>query len=388
MTGIPTRFSRASCFSALLLLAHPAHGAWTLVTSPNGEGRISALNAVAATSTNDIWAVGLTTPADSGAPQTLIEHWDGLSWSIVPSPNRPGRDAQNVLQGVAAVASDDAWAVGYSVDLDSPTIYSTLTLHWGGASWSIVPSPNLEQAPHAYNALLGASAVASDDVWAVGGAPVGDAGRAIFMHWDGAAWSLFPPPRETDFWFDSSRFAVVAIAGDDAWSVGAGESIHWDGVSWNVLGGAQSDAAIAAAGPTSVWAVGSYTTYDEGEFFGPFTKAARWTGDRWLSTPSLSPLGDDNFASVAAVADDDVWSVGRSGRLTLTEHWDGTSWTVVPSPNGNPNPPAGIRFANWLAGASALSTNDVWAVGYFFENDAVTQRTLILHWDGAADAAW
>ena len=91
---------------------------------------------------------------------------------------------------------------------------------------------------------------------------------------------------------------------------------------------------------------------------------------------------------MAAVADDDVWSVGRSGRLTLTEHWDGTSWTVVPSPNGNPNPPAGIRFANWLAGASALSTNDVWAVGYFFENDAVRQRTLILHWDGAADAAW
>jgi len=342
---------------------------------------------VSAAASDDVWAVGLITPADSGAPQTLIQHWDGLSWSIVPSPNRPGRDAQNVLQGVAAVASDDAWAVGYSVDLDSPTIYSTLTLHWDGASWSIVPSPNLEPAPHAYNALLGASAVASDDVWAVGGAPVGDAGRAIFMHWDGAVWTLFPPPRETEFWFDSSRFAVVAIASDDAWSVGAGESIHWDGVSWNVLGGAQSDAAIAAAGSTSVWAVGSYTTYDEGEFFGPFTKAARWTGDRWLSTPSLSPLSDDNFAGVAAIADDDAWSVGRSGRLTLTEHWDGTSWAVVPSPNGNPNPPAGIRFANWLAGASALSTSDVWAVGYFYENDAVTQRTLILHWDGAADAA-
>ena len=220
MTGIPTRFSRASCFSALLLLAHPAHGAWTLVTSPNGEGRISALNAVAATSTNDIWAVGLTTPADSGAPQTLIEHWDGLSWSIVPSPNRPGRDAQNVLQGVTAVASDDAWAVGYSVDLDSPTIYSTLTLHWDGVSWSIVPSPNLERAPHAYNALLGVSAVASDDIWAVGGTPVNDSGRAIFMHWDGGGWSLFPAPPEMMFWFDSSRVGVAAIAPDDAWSIG------------------------------------------------------------------------------------------------------------------------------------------------------------------------
>ena len=385
MAGIPAWFSRASCFSALLVLAYPAHGAWTLVPSPNGEGRRSALNAVAAVSPDDVWAVGVATPADSGVPQTLIEHWDGLSWSIVPSPNRPGRDAQNVLQGVTAVASDDAWAVGYSVDLDRPTIYSTLTLHWDGVSWTIVPSPNLEQAPHAYNALRGVSAVASDDIWAVGGAPVADSGRAIFMHWDGGDWSLFPAPPEMMFWFDSSRVAVVAIASDDAWSIGPGDSTHWDGVSWSVVGGAQSEAAIAAAGPTAVSAVGSYTTYDEGEYFGPFTMAARWTGDRWLSTPSRSPLWDDNFAGVAVIADGDVWGVGRSGRLTLTEHWDGTSWSVVPSPNGNPNPPAGRWFANWLLGAAALASDDVWAVGYFFESDAVTQRTLILHWDGAAE---
>src|SRR5215472_5242105 len=385
MAGIPAWFSRASCFSALLVLAYPAHGAWTLVPSPNGEGRRSALNAVGAVSPDDVWAVGVATPADSGVPQTLIEHWDGLSWSIVPSPNRPGRDAQNVLQGVTAVASDDAWAVGYSVDLDSPTIYSTLTLHWDGVNWTIVPSPNLEQAPHAYNALLGVSAVASDDIWAVGGAPVADAGRAIFMHWDGSSWSLFPAPREMMFWFDSSRVAVVAIAPDNAWSIGPGDSTHWDGVSWSVVGGALSDAAISAAGPTAVSAVGSFTTYDEGEYFGPFTMAARWTGDRWLSTSSRSPLGDDNFAGVAVIADGDVWGVGRSGRLTLTEHWDGTSWSVVPSPNGNPNPPAGRWFANWLLGAAALASDDVWAVGYFFESDAVTQRTLILHWDGASE---
>jgi len=113
--------------------------------------------------------------------------------------------------------------------------------------------------------------------------------------------------------------------------------------------------------------------------------AARWTGDRWLSTPSQSPLGDDNFEGVAVIADGDVWGVGRSGRLTLTEHWDGNSWTVVPSPNGNPMPAPLRRDANQLRAAAALSSDDVWAVGYFYENDAFTQRTLILHWDGAAE---
>lgn len=369
-------------FSALLA-ARSALGAWTIVPSPDGDGRRSMLNAVAGISSDDVWAVGLKTPPDSGAPQTLVEHWDGLRWNIVPSPNRPGRGAQNVLHGVTAVAADDVWAVGYSVDLDSPTIYSTLALHWDGSSWSIVPTPNLDPAPRAYNALLSVSAAATDDTWAVGGAPVADAGRAIFMHWDGIAWSLFPAPLEVSFWFNSSRFSVVTIASDDAWSVGAGESIHWDGVSWTALGGAEDDAAIAAADPSAVWAVGSFTYYDEGEYFGPFTKASRWAGDRWIGSLPRSPRADDNFAGVAVVSDTDVWGVGRSGGLTLTEHWDGTSWSVVDSPNGNPNPPSGYRWANWLLGAAALSTDDLWAVGYFYESDAATQHTLILHWDGS-----
>ena len=42
------------------------------------------------------------------------------------------------LHGVTAVAADDVWTVGYSVDLDSPTIYSTLALHWDGSSWKQV----------------------------------------------------------------------------------------------------------------------------------------------------------------------------------------------------------------------------------------------------------
>ena len=58
----------------------------------------------------------------------------------------------------------------------------------------------------------------------------------------------------------------------------------------------------------------------------------------------------------------------------------------MPSPDGNPNPPSSRRDSNQLL-AAALSPDEVWAVGYFYESDGFTQRTLILHWDGQADAS-
>lgn len=127
--------------------------------------------------------------------------------------------------------------------------------------------------------------------------------------------------------------------------------------------------------------MGSYTLYQEGEYFGPYTRSDHRTGDRWLSTRPESPTGDDIFVGVAVIADGDVWGVGRSSRFTLTEHWDGSTWTVVPSPSGNPTPPA-RRDANLLLAATALPSDDVWTVGYSYESDSFTQHTLILHWDG------
>src|SRR5260370_835338 len=85
------------------------------------------------------------------------------SWSpdfdLVPSPNGRGN---NVLTGVAVIAEDDVWAVGYSYT--SSTHFETLTEHWDGARWTIVPAPS----PSSISQLLAVSATATDDVWAVG----------------------------------------------------------------------------------------------------------------------------------------------------------------------------------------------------------------------------
>jgi hypothetical protein len=66
--------------------------------------------------------------------------------------------------------------------LDAFDPYPTLTMHWNGTAWSIVGSPNYT-FPRAYNALLDVAATRSDDVWAVGGSPLGGMpARGLLLH--------------------------------------------------------------------------------------------------------------------------------------------------------------------------------------------------------------
>src|SRR5207253_2506367 len=91
------------------------------------------LNAVAAISAGDGWAVGGLGPADSSAP--LLEHWDGQQWNAIPAGFAAGE-----LHGVAAAGADKVWAVGTYGYLDSAR---TLVEHWDGQAWAQVPSPNV-----------------------------------------------------------------------------------------------------------------------------------------------------------------------------------------------------------------------------------------------------
>jgi hypothetical protein len=102
-----------------------------------------------------------------GPIQTLIEHWDGTSWTVVSSPNRNGSstNGNNLLSGIAAVSATDIWAVGYTTD---PTtgFQRTLTEHWDGTTWSAIASPNATASGS--DTLAGASALAGGTVVAVG----------------------------------------------------------------------------------------------------------------------------------------------------------------------------------------------------------------------------
>jgi hypothetical protein len=133
--------------------------AWTIVPTPNVGSNRNYLNAVAVSSRNDVWAVGFYWN-DNNVQRTLTEHWNGKQWSVVQAPDAGPHE--NYLNSVAVSSPNDVWAVGlYSPDMVK---YSTLVMHWNGTRWSIIPSPDAGTRDNYLNGV----ATSAREVWMVG----------------------------------------------------------------------------------------------------------------------------------------------------------------------------------------------------------------------------
>ena len=347
----------------------PSTLTFTTVSSP-APGFGSTLLGVVAITPSNAWAVGSydTTTSTSIIAETLTEHWNGTNWSIVPSPN-PGNN-QNGLAGVAAVSANDIWAVGsYKNITSSSVIIQPIIEHWDGTNWSIIPSPNPSPSNGNYivdwSNLSGVAAVSADNVWAVGSYEEStssgpDLEQKLLEHWDGNSWSILPSP-STDT--NESLAGVGTVSLNDVWAVGSSVE-HWDGTSWtNTLGIGGTGIAIVSA--NDIWAVGGSGQIISGKYITqPLTE--HWNGTKWSIIPNPSTTCGCSLVGVAAISSNDVWAIGNGDAYTLIEHWDGTSWSIIYS---------GINSSNdsGLFGASADSANDVWVVG---SNSA---RTWIEH---------
>ena len=146
------------------------------------------------------------------------------TWRVVSSPN-PG-SAYNELGGVAAIATNNVWVVGYFADTASVTPGRTLIEHWNGKQWSIVNSPNVETGgsflSKSGSRLSTVTAVSANDVWAMGFSSTSsnfDTGRGLILHWDGSQWSIVNSPNSgTGTWL----FGMARIPGSSTiWAVGS-----------------------------------------------------------------------------------------------------------------------------------------------------------------------
>jgi hypothetical protein len=327
------------------------------LTNPNING---ILNATAAVASNDVWAVGV---AGNGTEffdnvfhgQPLIEHFNGTRWSVTPSPTLGG---YGELNGVAAVASNNVWAVGQG----SPT--NPLIEHWNGTKWSIVPSPNVAGAT-----LNAVTAISANNIWAVG---------SVIEHWNGTSWKVVAAPAF------GTLFGASGTSSTDVWAVGdtsnsfptSMEILHFNGSAWSqvavpTLNGLAVPIlkSVTAVSPTDVWAVGTAQTTNIPHDHAAAGFILHFNGQKWSVFPSpnpeagLSRPGGYGLVGISAISANNIWAVGTfndpnsSLDLPLTEHFNGTSWSIVSSANV-------IGEESILSGVTALGNGTVVAVGF------------------------
>src|SRR5207248_11352165 len=115
-----------------------------------------------------------------------IEHWDGSAWSVAPIPHIKTVQSLNVI---AVISSTDIWAVGESY-LGLGDWPAAEAVHWDGTKWSMVPyDPSVQQF-----SLMGLAAVAPDDIWAVGFVRPFNDGPTLIEHWAGTRWARLAIP--------------------------------------------------------------------------------------------------------------------------------------------------------------------------------------------------
>jgi hypothetical protein len=321
----------AVAFAVALVLPGSASAAsgWTVAATTGVTGPVSSF------SDSDAWAVG----------NPGFAHWNGSAWQQVAAPAGRG-----TVLGIADDGPSDAWAVGSvssGYHITSPQIE-----RWDGRTWTVSAAPVIS----ARNAnLSGVAAPGPGNAWAVGN----DGHAALIEHWDGTAWTRVTVPDPNAGTIYGSRLtAISARTASDIWAIGtyanpapAPDSLyalHFDGTAWRQVAMAQ-------------------------------------TGSQ---TNSNSPVP----TSVVAVGPADVWMVGQqsnfSSPTTLTEHWNGSRWSIVASPFDHLSSTSNSVAFGTLNTVTARASDDVWAGGYSFTfTDGDPQgvyHALLLHWNGTA----
>jgi hypothetical protein len=322
----------------------------TLASMPTLPG--SSLSGVGGSSPTDAWAVGGICHEKYSNCRTLIEHYDGTSWSVVPSPFER---SFSTLNSVSSSSPTDAWAVGFK------NYQINLIEHWDGSVWTEVSTNHGLRCNHG-SSLNSVSVNPTDpsDVWIAGFLQSGCQPPQVIgftEHWDGTQWTSIEI---------GNRLinAVSATPTSGAWAVGETHQhpyiVNVNGAKfteWKAAHSCCSLSGVVAIAANDVWAVG------RGRYHDPIIE--HFDGTAWSAVSSPPISGFASLTSISAVSSSDVWAAGTIGladpqtaRQPLVEHWDGVHWSIVPSENA--------FFASSLGGIYGFSTGALTAGSRYF----------------------
>jgi hypothetical protein len=400
-----------------------------------------------------ILAAGLAT-GSAAASQAAATNTSSVApgactaWQIVTAPQPPGStlpwpqlDATFVstdLTGVSVLSDNNVWIGGANdfggPTVDDDTIGSSWFVHWNGHTAASAVQPSLvlgaeplfsgvaEDPPGNYPPS--SSFDSDDDGWQLLGVIQENALTGVFdsslpqaEHWQDGRWTLTPMAEAPDITTDSpSLTAVAALSPDDAWAVGSLDSTaaifgatadgavieHWDGTSWSIVPNpAQSTpgavlSAISVVSPSDIWAAGQQGNPDQTTISGDTPLIEHWDGSSWTVIPAPAAGAPSMLNGISADSATDAWAVGYqtpAGATTMTplaEHWDGSSWTAVSLPSA-------LNAANGLVSVYAASPGDVWATaggpastsgsarpGRTNPENGGPRAPVFAHWDGTS----
>jgi hypothetical protein len=313
-------------------------GGWTVQQTQRLGGSDNSLGSVAASSPNDVWALGNFLPdtptSNPDATLTFAEHYNGASWSAVPTPNTGSNF--NSFYGAAA-SQGQAWGVGMYLNANYED--RALIESWNGSQWSIdaVPQPGSQR-----DMLFGASATSPDDVWAVGTQQDTNGGfESLAYHWNGSTWTVVPTADPGTN--ENLLYGVVAVSPDDAWAVG------------QQTNNSGPDQALVE----------------------------HWNGASWSAVPTPVEHEGTTMLNAVAAQGQNVYAAGfvdspSGGGKPLVEVYDGTSWSVAHLPPGT----GSIWTTLW---GVAATTDGAWAVGTYVDPTTDSNNSLLLH---EVDGVW
>ncbi|MCW2797656.1 hypothetical protein [Nocardioides sp.] len=330
---------------------------WKVVAAPSpGIGSVT-LRGIDAITRSDIWAVG----ARGAQGATLAQHWNGHGWAVVKTPNR---SKYTQLEDVTAISHKNVWAVGWFVPKGGKHPKSLIE-HWNGDHWSVVPSPNPLKGN---NVLFGVDGKSAKAVYAVGTNNLGPSAgsRQITLKLGSGKWRALPVPSGSSTVDDVATLSVgQAVAVGHAGPTGSSAALveQFDGSDWVGLPVATTTNSghlygVSAPSAGGQWAVGSSSG---AAALQTLTVQKTATGWEELASPNTSTTLINVLTGVVGLSESEAWAVGYHEdstfyTRTLVEHFSSGAWSIVASPN------VGAGH-NQLLDITAAN-GDLWAVGY------------------------